>query len=345
MVSPASNACGSSPRPRGTQSDGFPRVLNGRIIPASAGNTATGHPRCAARPDHPRVRGEHTPIASAKAVWVGSSPRPRGTHDGTHRDARIPRIIPASAGNTRFPGRCSRWRPDHPRVRGEHDSSGRMKTGECGSSPRPRGTRLKGNLGVRAGRIIPASAGNTCRHGPRPWSGSDHPRVRGEHTMGRTETAAYIGSSPRPRGTLSLPATLSHHDRIIPASAGNTSMVQRYAHLRPDHPRVRGEHTSIRLTGLLQAGSSPRPRGTRQNHRHDQTAGRIIPASAGNTSCDLSLADAAADHPRVRGEHVTSGDESRSMSGSSPRPRGTPHDQTRGLRGGRIIPASAGNTR
>ena len=71
---------GSSPRPRGTQSDKALPTTYLRFIPASAGNTAWLNEGAPAQPVHPRVRGEHTLMPSA-FVSVG-------------------RFIPASTGNT-----------------------------------------------------------------------------------------------------------------------------------------------------------------------------------------------------------------------------------------------------
>src|SRR5690606_13785667 len=55
---------GSSPRARGTRGAGQLDTADFRVIPACAGNTATGSRRGSCRTGHPRVRGEHSPSAS-----------------------------------------------------------------------------------------------------------------------------------------------------------------------------------------------------------------------------------------------------------------------------------------
>ena len=71
---------GSSPRMRGTPTYRLDsRSLFG-IIPAYAGNTRLIPPRGCWRWDHPRVCGEHMSVDMSRPVWLGSSPRMRGTH-------------------------------------------------------------------------------------------------------------------------------------------------------------------------------------------------------------------------------------------------------------------------
>ena len=174
----------------------------------------------------------------------------------------LPGIIPAYAGNTLKS--CAIILPpwDHPRVCGEHRdlrSSGRRAQG---SSPRMRGTQVPAKQGVLPFGIIPAYAGNTC------WTRyyrrivGDHPRVCGEHKFRRSKGFFCSGSSPRMRGTPSLP----FHDHeivgIIPAYAGNTRTPSRKSTTGRDHPRVCGEHCWIELMSVPILGSSPRMRGT-----------------------------------------------------------------------------------
>ena len=91
----------------------------------------------------------------------GSSPRVRGTHDGSVSLRRRTRFIPACAGNTRRWGIRSSGCSVHPRVCGEHDCSSWNVACSFGSSPRVRGT-LPGLLSTRDhDRFIPACAGNT----------------------------------------------------------------------------------------------------------------------------------------------------------------------------------------
>ena len=70
---------GSSPLARGTPK--LERAVQDelRFIPARAGNTKDGWVLCAARPVHPRSRGEHTMPWKSIARAAGSSPLARGT--------------------------------------------------------------------------------------------------------------------------------------------------------------------------------------------------------------------------------------------------------------------------
>ena len=92
---------------------------------------------------------------------------------------------------------------DHPRVCGEHVGHHEVPEADPGSSPRMRGTPLMDCASSFAYGIIPAYAGNTCRHARNPFSDRDHPRVCGEHSDETSLRFCEMGSSPRMRGTLS----------------------------------------------------------------------------------------------------------------------------------------------
>ena len=70
---------GSSPRMRGTHGNICASWYDQGIIPAYAGNTATGEYPLAGTRDHPRVCGEHPNAIIVIAPMLGSSPRMRGT--------------------------------------------------------------------------------------------------------------------------------------------------------------------------------------------------------------------------------------------------------------------------
>ena len=111
---------GSSPRVRGTQRlVRAPRPEQG-IIPACAGNTSSFAKSHLVAGDHPRVCGEHGSRSTALRLFLGSSPRVRGTPCRCAGALRRPGIIPACAGNTRRYTMFSSLAWDHPRVCGEH---------------------------------------------------------------------------------------------------------------------------------------------------------------------------------------------------------------------------------
>ena len=94
----------------------------------------------------------------------------------------------------------------------------------------------------------------------------------------------------------------------------------------------------------MDAGSSPRVRGTQGALSDRIFEWRIIPARAGNTCTLNALTDISADHPRACGEHPYSPSSKPSIRGSSPRVRGTRSVLVGGAPVVRIIPARAGNT-
>ena len=132
---------------------------------------------------------------------------------------------------------------------------------------------------------------------------------------------------------------------IIPAYAGNTTLLISPCTDRRDHPRVCGEHQTNLSNQQTMQGSSPRMRGTRGAILLSGGVRGIIPAYAGNTLVVSFHWILTGDHPRVCGEHVFVQQFDETALGSSPRMRGTPpHTQKEVFERG-IIPAYAGNTR
>ena len=111
---------GSSPLTRGALA--YPPLMSACVglIPAYAGSTTRGHRCCKQQAAHPRLRGEHIELSSAKAFLFGSSPLTRGAHKGTYTNKPNERLIPAYAGSTRTGRRTCAPQPAHPRLRGEH---------------------------------------------------------------------------------------------------------------------------------------------------------------------------------------------------------------------------------
>ena len=71
---------GSSPRMRGSHSEGVHRLLDIGIIPAHAGLTPLATSPPAHGWDHPRACGAHTTPSERGDKMAGSSPRMRGSH-------------------------------------------------------------------------------------------------------------------------------------------------------------------------------------------------------------------------------------------------------------------------
>ena len=96
----ARDQAGSSPRARGTPINAVRTAVEGRFIPACAGNTASNFGTAFRNSVHPRVRGEHQLQVGYQGMVDGSSPRARGTPVRAPQARAAPRFIPACAGNT-----------------------------------------------------------------------------------------------------------------------------------------------------------------------------------------------------------------------------------------------------
>ena len=88
----------------------------------------------------------------------------------------------------------------------------------------------------------PAHAGNTLDKNATVTIAQDHPRLRGEYTVGALLIPSSLGSPPLARGILKFIESEMNVRRITPACAGNTSIsVHSHTH-QGDHPRLRGEY-------------------------------------------------------------------------------------------------------
>ena len=212
-------------------------------------------------------------------------------------------IIPAYAGNTRIALFRFRKIWDHPRVCGEHWSYQLSTMFPEGSSPRMRGTQTMADQPQATPGIIPAYAGNTTIPVSVRGPTRDHPRVCGEHFLTMAAAVFCEGSSPRMRGTPTPRTCISLPTGIIPAYAGNTRGSTADTIIAWDHPRVCGEHTTVRTRADTSTGSSPRMRGTLRRACTSAMRCGIIPAYAGNTSLARLCRRVRRDHPRVCGEH------------------------------------------
>ena len=256
------------------------------------------------RRDHPRIRGEHRSTPCFFRRLSGSSPHTRGALLAEDDPGLARRIIPAYAGSTQhWPARRTQS-PDHPRIRGEHQSTSRISRHSPGSSPHTRGAPRSHACAISRRRIIPAYAGSTfIKYGIVPSS---------------------EGSSPHTRGARRASGDPCQGHGIIPAYAGSTRFPEPLADPSADHPRIRGEHKSGSCVLLVDEGSSPHTRGARMGRVHDPRRRRIIPAYAGST-------DGHEAHTGV-------------VQGSSPHTRGAPDRPARVSACGGIIPAYAGST-
>ena len=335
---------GSSPHTRGARRHRLPHPSGVWIIPAYAGST---HPTLSTphrRRDHPRIRGEHISGAGAVIGAVGSSPHTRGARRRRRQSSLGRRIIPAYAGSTMLLPIVTKVTGDHPRIRGEHGSTARIRGFRVGSSPHTRGALAGFDVPVDLTGIIPAYAGSTPGDAGTPGRAADHPRIRGEHDVYDMVTARGRGSSPHTRGALSPSFSRGMDMRIIPAYAGSTSSYPTCELPRTDHPRIRGEHTSRVCASERGPGSSPHTRGAPQPYQTGNAQRGIIPAYAGSTPLTDLKSVGGGDHPRIRGEHGSTPSTPEESMGSSPHTRGARTELPQNIVDRRIIPAYAGST-
>ena len=254
----------------------------------------------------------------------GSSPLARGLLPRRAPESEDHGIIPARAGFTQPAGDGGEALEDHPRSRGVYALRIPHRDPAEGSSPLARGLRQGDGGRPQSGRIIPARAGFTSARDGRDGTVSDHPRSRGVYDGGWRFASRRGGSSPLARGLRDMVARTGDKDRIIPARAGFTSAVAVAGAEESDHPRSRGVYRAFLDAGGLSSGSSPLARGLPAAVGESLCGGRIIPARAGFTVCDVAGLALAEDHPRSRGVYHSNRPPFGSPVGSSPLARGLP---------------------
>ena len=334
---------GSSPLTRGKPTDIVNAARKARLIPAHAGKTRLATKRAARSTAHPRSRGENMASLLKKAPAIGSSPLTRGKPNSSRQRLVAAGLIPAHAGKTGWILICVSSGRAHPRSRGENHAAFLMYSYTVGSSPLTRGKPRVKAREVKRGRLIPAHAGKTERHGCLEGTGGAHPRSRGENAACSAATVPAVGSSPLTRGKLTPSPHAERSARLIPAHAGKTC--HRRIERRPrcgSSPLTRGK-PQVKLclplyqrlipahAGKTCSWSCPRARSRahpRSRGENDlrltfraRTVG-LIPAHAGKTGFTTSGGALTRAHPRSRGENLRGRRCSSLVSGSSPLTRG-----------------------
>ncbi len=167
--------------------------------------------------------------------------------------------------------------------------------------------------------------------------------MRGERRIKPTLDLLKGGSSPHARGTRPGRTPGGRCPRIIPACAGNAALSVSIVICRSDHPRMRGERSTVTTPASSASGSSPHARGTPQSGVEGARPSRIIPACAGNAPRVTAGRQTWTDHPRMRGERHEKEGRLVAEFGSSPHARGTRYCVYQNGHHARIIPACAGN--
>ena len=318
---------GASPRLRGKLDPLHHLLLDGRCIPAPAGET---RPRCSSgRPTrvHPRACGGNGRLRRTTRPAHGASPRLRGKRRGPPGGRSRPGCIPAPAGET-APGPSWPSGPSvHPRACGGNPSPPCSWRYMLGASPRLRGKPLDGRVGGGEGRCIPAPAGETLLTSTARCLREVHPRACGGNVLDSLDLPFAEGASPRLRGKQNRFPTCRMVSGCIPAPAGETVNPEGSDFGPRVHPRACGGNGSQGRSKSGNRGASPRLRGKRAPYRAPTRPRRCIPAPAGETGllkpCRVSIRV----HPRACGGNGCRALHILWRAGASPRLRGKPRRQ------------------
>ena len=154
---------GSSPRVRGPPVNTVWITVHTGLIPASAGTTRMDWVPKYPSTAHPRECGDHLTIYGQGILEQGSSPRVRGPPEGGLFGGGLVGLIPASAGTTQPLRPRYSSVTAHPRECGDHGRVRFLAWIGWGSSPRVRGPLSGSAICQGRVRLIPASAGTTCK--------------------------------------------------------------------------------------------------------------------------------------------------------------------------------------
>ena len=257
--------------------------------------------------------------------------------------------IPACAGEAQLGGGRGRRRRVYPRVCGGSKLVGGDAVLMPGLSPRVRGKLRLGVADQIWLRSIPACAGEAAGCRGVPGGPEVYPRVCGGSWCSSGWIWTRKGLSPRVRGKRGLQAIVKPPSRSIPACAGEADGRWAFRSGSRVYPRVCGGSRQKLAMTPSWSGLSPRVRGKRRRPVSGRSAGRSIPACAGEAAGVMSWVKmplrAVRVYPRVcggsfdnpRGEHMERG--------LSPRVRGKPADRGSGQRLSGSIPACAGEAR
>ena len=250
--------------------------------------------------------------------------------------------IPACAGKPCSWRSVRRRKRVHPRVCGEAGGGAPGPSRRGGPSPRVRGSHFEFRDGGLVLRSIPACAGKPARRRPPAPCCRVHPRVCGEAGPYRPGADVVKGPSPRVRGSPSGGGGFSRTRGSIPACAGKPTAASRSSRRRRVHPRVCGEAPGRPWRTARKPGPSPRVRGSHRLRRRRPRVPGSIPACAGKPARPGRGSGSGGVHPRVCGEAHMHPRGWCSITGPSPRVRGShPAAQLGDLAAG-SIPACAG---
>ena len=221
-------------------------------------------------------RGSYSTVAYSRL-----SPRMRGNQCRRMVCARIPRSIPAYAGEPSLPEWGMYRFAVYPRVCGGTMPDVAHPVTPPGLSPRMRGNPRWTNTSRLPYGSIPAYAGEPAGWRRSRPSGGVYPRVCGGTRRDYPPAGNQHRLSPRMRGNLERRTLPLERWTSIPACAGEPADAR--CTIRPSgvYPRVCGGTVPYLRGGLMVAGLSPRVRGNLRGTERGQVALRSIPACAG----------------------------------------------------------------
>ena len=277
----ASCPMGLSPRVRGNQNSNIDAYIQERSIPACAGEPQSGHVFRKLKTVYPRVCGGTDSFNIAHIVPDGLSPRVRGNRLAWANRSKVPRSIPACAGEPAEYADHQRSGEVYPRVCGGTPKNKPALLTLTGLSPRVRGNQEFGPLDLVRHRSIPACAGEPADSAAVSTILAVYPRVCGGTYDSVDDCEALLGLSPRVRGNRVPPPAVMSLDRSIPACAGEPSLPSSYSPFSWVYPRVCGGTLARIAFADIRDGLSPRVRGNPLQLRQGENRHRSIPACAG----------------------------------------------------------------
>ena len=293
--------CGLSPRVRGNPTPCPGNRPPSRSIPACAGEPLALPPDIRLEEVYPRVCGG-TPLHRRGPRYGGGlSPRVRGNHSGGQCRFRLPRSIPACAGEPAFSGRIVGICEVYPRVCGGTGGDFGSHFVLSGLSPRVRGNPAMTRRLVAPVGSIPACAGEPHSVYIVVALHPVYPRVCGGTAFSGFGGVAPFGLSPSVRGNLHHRPVPLDNERSIPACAGEPYSPWTTPWAPTVYPRVCGGTYELLFAARGTGGLSPRVRGNPAGRHPRRHRDRSIPACAGEPGPGAGRAGWAAVYPRVCG--------------------------------------------
>ena len=231
---------GLSPRERGNRGHDAAQRPRARSIPARAGEPRPSSTTQSTRTVYPRASGGTQRAVLQIIRAEGLSPRERGNRHRRGLHEGIQRSIPARAGEPAIKGWESIDRWVYPRASGGTALVKASLSPRCGLSPRERGNRSRQRRSLRAGRSIPARAGEPAAQHVLAGVDQVYPRASGGTGLYQSSPRWSFGLSPRERGNRLVFVRGHRPLRSIPARAGEPRSTRTWRSSPPVYPRASG---------------------------------------------------------------------------------------------------------